>query len=126
MTPAATAEFHVTFVNHPTFVHAKAEGPRTPENTLRFLREAHAACVVAGVRDVLVEMSLTGPGFETSTIYKIVNQRAPEGVKLRRIAYVENAPAATRTSFVEDLAVNRGVNVKLFGDVDAAKRWLTE
>lgn len=116
--------YRLTVEVHPTYLHARAEGPRTPENAMRALKEIHQACVEAGRRDVLVEMSLDGPGFEASAIFNLVEKRAPEGVKLGRIAYVENAPAATRTAFVENLAVNRGVNLKLFADVDSARKWL--
>jgi len=116
--------YRLTIEVHATYLHAKAEGPRTPENALRALKDINKACVESGRRDVLVEMSLEGPGFEAGTIYNLIEKRAPEGVKLGRIAYVENAPAATKTAFVENLAVNRGVNLKLFADVDSARRWL--
>ena len=126
MTSAAVDTYRFTSIVHPTFLHAKAEGPRTPENALRFLREANAACQAAGVRDVLLEMRLTGPGFEPSTIFGLIEQRAPEGVKLGRIAYVEREAKAVRASLAETMAVNRGVNAKLFKDVEAAKAWLVE
>jgi hypothetical protein len=119
-------EYLVTLTVHPTYLHAKGEGPRTPENALRFFREAHDACMDAGLRAILLEMAFTGPGFEPSTILNLVTERSAEGAKLRRIAYVERAATASRAQLAETMAVNRGVNVRLFPDLGDAKRWLME
>ena len=105
-------QYKLTIEVRSTFVHAKAEGPRTLENALRFMREAHAACAAAGLLDILLEMQLVGPGFEPSQIYSLISERAPAGVKLRRVAYVEGAPQAVRASLAETMAVNRGVNAR--------------
>jgi hypothetical protein len=94
---------------------------------MRFFRESHEACVGNGLADLLIEMSFSGEPFDAGTIFGVVSQRAPEGAKLRRIAYVEaSAEQAPRAEFAETIAVNRGVNVRLFPDVAAAERWLTE
>ena len=85
-------QYKLTIEEHPTYLHTKGEGPRTPENALRFLRETHAACVRLGRRDVLLEMAFTGAAFDASAIFGMVSERAPEGAKLGRIAYVESTP----------------------------------
>jgi hypothetical protein len=55
----------------------------------------------------------------------VVSQRAPTGATLAKIAYVDPAtsdPAEAR--FAETVALNRGVNVRLFPDVASAAQWL--
>lgn len=119
-------EYRLTIEKHPTYLRAKGEGPRTAENVLRYFRETHDACVSTGILDVLMEMSFTGAGFDFSTIFAVISERAPHGLKLGRIAYVESSPEqAPRAEFAETMAVNRGVRVKLFPDLDAARKWLT-
>jgi hypothetical protein len=117
--------YRLTIQQHATFLHAKGEGPRTPENALRYFREVHAACMAAGILDVIVEMAFDGPPFDPATIFAVISDRAPDGAKLRRIAYVESSrEQAPRAPFAETIAVNRGVNVRLFPDVPSAARWL--
>ena len=119
--------YRMTVQVRPTYVHAKVEGARTPENAARFLREAHEACVSAGRNSVLMEMHLSGPSLGTINIFQVISQASPRGAMLRRIAYVdtfEGEPDAPR--FAETVAKNRGVNVRLFPDVAAADAWLSE
>jgi hypothetical protein len=120
-------EYRLTIEKHSTFLHAKGEGPRTADNVLRYFRETHEACVSSGILDVLMEMSFAGAGFDFSTIFTIISERAPLGMNLRRVAYVESsAEQAPRAGFAETIAVNRGVNVKLFRTLAEAERWLTQ
>ena len=78
------------------------------------------ACAAA-----LLEMKLTGPSLDAGSIFRVISQSSPEGTKLRRIAYVEASIAdPSKAQFAESVAVNRGVNVRLFPDVAAAARWL--
>ena len=120
-------EYRLTIEKHPTYLHAKGEGPRTAENVLRYFRETHEACMSTGILDVLMDMGFSGPGFDFSTIFAVISERAPLGMKLRRVAYVESSPEqAPRAEFAETIAVNRGVNVKLFPSIEAARKWLLE
>jgi hypothetical protein len=107
------------------YLHAKVSGPRTPENAQRFLKEAYEECVRTGQAALLLEMGLTGPPLDMASVFRVIANRAPDGAKLRRIAYVEPAPTDIPSAlFAETVANNRGVNVRLFKDLDAAERWL--
>jgi hypothetical protein len=119
--------YHLTIEEHPAYLHAKAVGERTPANALRFLEEAYAACVKCGRAAALLEMQFSGPSLDTASILQVISQRAPDGMKLRRIAYVQTViddPAMPY--FAERAALNRGVNVRLFQSVAAAAQWLSE
>jgi len=123
----ASPDYRLTIAVKPTYVHAKVEGARTPENAARFLREAHEACISAGRTAVLMEMHLSGPSLGTINIFHVISQASPRGAMLRRIGYVdtfEGEPDAPR--FAETVAKNRGVNVRLFEDLASADRWLSE
>lgn len=117
--------FHVEVLDHPGYVHAVGTGPRTAENMLRFLKEAHAACVEREKSSLLVEVRFTGPSLDMASIFAVVDGRSVEARKLARMAYVDRtSPNPGRSTFAETVAVNRGVNVKLFADVESAQRWL--
>lgn len=60
---------------------------------------------------------------------QVITQRAPEAAKLlKRIALIGHNPEhdPARMEFAEDLAANRGVNMRLFNSVAAAEPWLGE
>ena len=106
----------------PGYVHARAEGRRTAENALDFLQKAFGACVKKKRSNLLLEMHWSGPPLDTLEIYRVIAARSDEGSRLRRIAYVEATPSSDPNAprFAETVANNRGVNVRLFRDVEAA------
>jgi len=119
--------YQLTIEERPTYVYARVEGDLTAANALRFLEEANAACVKSGRTDVLLDMQLHGPNLNTTNIYEVISQRAPSGSKLRKIAYVPyKGGDPSMAHFAETVAINRGVNVRLFESVAAAERWLLE
>ena len=117
--------YHLTIEERPTYVYAKATGERTPVNALRFLEEAYAACVKSGHSALLLDMQFTGPSLNTTSIYQVISQRVPDGRNLRKIAYVDSTDVDPGMPvFAETVAVNRGVNVRLFPSLAAAEKWL--
>jgi hypothetical protein len=119
------AEFRLDAHPEEGYLYAVAHGDRTQENAFRTLKEAHAACVRAGRDSLLVEFRLEGPPLDIATIFHVVSERSMDGAQLRRIAYVETPlEDFDLARFAEVVALNRGVNVRLFADVEAARRWL--
>jgi hypothetical protein len=117
--------YQFTVEQRPNYVHTKVTGKRTPENTQRYLRDSCAACVDGKHSALLLEMHFSGPSLTTASVFELVASRVYDGKKLRKIAYVEGSvDDAAMPAFAVDVAVNRGVNVRLFGDVGAAAIWL--
>ena len=121
-------DYHLTITERGSYLHAAVSGPNTRENALRFLKEAYEACVARGKTSVLLEMALTGPSLDTSSIFAVIAERSGDGAKLRRIAYVDLSEARDdgKARFAETVAVNRGVNVRFFRDVAEAQKWLAK
>jgi len=117
--------YQLTVEQRPTYVHAKAVGERTAENALRFLKDAYVACVNAGQSSLLLEMQLEGPRLSESSIFEVLSDRIADGLKLRKIAYVDSARDVSQAYFAETVAMNRGVNVRFFPSVAQAAAWLT-
>lgn len=123
----AIVSYQLTIEERPAYIYARADGELTPANALRFLEEAHAACVRSGRTDLLLDMQLHGPNLNTTSVYDVISQRAASGSKLRKIAYVPyKSDDQSMAYFAETVAMNRGVNVRLFDSVAAAERWLSE
>jgi len=114
---------------HPGYLQATVTGAHNAANALRFLTESFAAITKSGHTSLLLEFSLTGPSLDSSSIFDVVAKRTTQGSKLRRIAYVDHSghgrdPA--KMKFAETVALNRGVNVRLFHELEDAQRWLSE
>lgn len=121
-----TSAYRVVFEEHPGYVQATAVGERSAENVRRFLEDAYQACVERDCSSLLLELRLSGSTLDTTSIFNVISQRAADGAKLRRIAYVDPLTRNVADArFAETVAVNRGVNVRLFPDVTTAAQWLS-
>ena len=118
-------DYTLTAEDRPGYLHVTAKGERTADNARQALQDAYAACLARNQRNLLFELDLEGPQLSMLRIYDVIAERSVDGAKLRKIAYVDAAPGK-ESKFAETVAANRGVNVRLFPDVAAAKRWLTE
>ena len=117
--------YHLTIEEQPAYLHAMVTGTHTPENALRFLKEVREACTQRGYTAVLLEMNLAGPSLDSTSIFRIISQRSADAVGLGKIAYVDaTSRDPERMKFAETVAVNRGVNVRLFHDLAKAKAWM--
>jgi len=118
--------YQSTFRELPAYVHAKVVGERTPQNMLRFLEEVSAACERSGRSAALLEMQLSGPSLSTTAVMEVLLQRIAAGRQLDKIAYVEESiDDPGMPYFAETVARNRGVNVRLFRNVETAAVWLS-
>lgn len=117
--------YHLEITERPAYLHACVTGERSPENAKRFLEDVYAACAKSGRSAVLLDMRLTGPSLPAASIFHVISRGSLDGAKLRRIAYYEARVADPgRARFAETVAVNRGVNVQLFDDLEEAQRWV--
>ena len=117
--------YNLTIDVQPTYVSARVVGERTPQNMMRFFNEVNAICTEHGVWSVLIEINFSGPSMGIGNVYEVVSKGSRDGMKLERVAYVEAALGPTESArFAETVAINRGVNIRLFKDVESAKAWL--
>jgi hypothetical protein len=77
--------------------------------------------------DVLIVEDLRGPGLDTLSIYRLVAGQTEQAASpAGRIAYVDINPAHNLAAmeFAEDVAVNRGLPVRVFPSIQEAEEWL--
>ena len=119
--------YQLTIDELPAYLHARATGPNTPENMLGILVEVHGACLKLGRDAVLLEVCMSGPSLDPASIFRVISQRSPDGRTLRKIAYLDTSNGdPERMRFAETVAVNRGVNVRLFRELEAARQWMSD
>jgi hypothetical protein len=93
----------------------------------RTLSEVLRACVAHGCARVLLEEHLTGPSLSTVEAFEIASEGSLNARSIvQQIAYVDTNPEhdSSLLEFVETVALNRGVRVRVFGTVGEAEAWL--
>ncbi len=109
------------------YLHATITGDNTPEDVAAYLGRVREICTEHGLSKVLIEENLLGPPFDAVDIYDTVSA-ATVGVApaIRQVAFVDTNPEHrfANMKFAETVAVNRGVNVKVFRDVPSAVEWI--
>ena len=120
--------YRVTVEQYPTYLHIIGTGSNTAANARQFLFDAYRAAVERNCSSILVDMRFSGPSLDLGSIYSVIAERSGDGSNLDRIAYVEANPnhRFEAAEFAELVAQNRGVNVRLFQNVDDAARWLQD
>jgi hypothetical protein len=93
-------------------------GGRARPDARRALLDAHTACVEKNQPNPLFELNLEGPRFGMLKIYDVfpIGHRRDE-VEEDRVCRLRAGPEA---KFAETVATNRGVNVRIFPDAEAA------
>ncbi len=117
----------VSIVEHASYLMATVAGDNTLETLFQYMTEIPQACIRLGKGRVLVIVSLTGPELPMLDVYKAVGAGSDAAVGLgMRVAYVDQNPdhSVDTMLLAEDVARSRGIPVRTFRDVEAARSWL--
>jgi hypothetical protein len=109
------------------YLYITVTGENSYDNVISYLSEVRDKCVQYKCPNVLIVENLAGPSLTTFSIYDIVSKVSKETTSVvRMVAYVDINPEhdATRMTFAENAAVNRGVFVQVFSTVQAAEQWI--
>ena len=120
--------FTVSIIECPGYLHFKVDGENSEASVRGYLQRVHETCVQQQCATALVEEHLRGPTLNTLQIFKIASEGSVRSRSIvTRIAYVDTNPQHpfADTKFVEDVAVNRGMNVRAFKTLAEAREWLT-
>jgi hypothetical protein len=117
--------YELTLYQKTTFLHVVVIGKNSRGNVTRYLEEVRTECVARGCVRVLIEERLEGPRLEAMDVFEIAaNGSSGASAVLRAIAYVDVNASGEMMKFAENVAVNRGVPVRLFSTVADAEQWL--
>jgi hypothetical protein len=119
---------NLEFVEMEGYLHVIVTGRNTREVVSEHLQEVLRESVGRGVKRVLVEERLVGPRLPMADVYELVSEGAQRAMGwFSALAFVDiNAAATNHMDFAEDVAVNRGVPLMVFGTVAAAEAWMRQ
>jgi hypothetical protein len=90
------------------------------------LAEIAEECQRREIASVLIDDPLDGPRLQASDVFAIAEEGSMKGLGLfDAIAYVDK-DMGEMGDFAETVAVNRGMPVAVFSDIESADQWLLE
>jgi hypothetical protein len=118
--------FHV--IELPQYLHVKVCGTNDPQTIQRCLKDIAETCVSRNASAVLVEENFSGPSLYIAEIFGQVIKGSQNIGPIRCIAYVDVNPEHdfSRMQFAETVALNRGINIRVFNNVQEAEAWLVD
>ncbi len=122
-------EYELDIKKEKHFVHARASGKRTRANVSSIAKEIFEACISNQVEEVLVDVrELDGrlSIFDSMMLISIDLLKLKQRGVLKRAAIVDADKRRERFQFFERIAHQRGYNIRLFGDINKALKWICE
>jgi len=118
--------YTLKLAHKPGYVHAVATGKNSVKNMQAYLEDLVRECAARGDRRLLVEERLEGPRLGMVDVFDLVSAISDRARGLfEAIAYVDtNAENDLNAKFGENVAVNRGLRVRVFRKVEEAAEWL--
>ena len=117
--------YKLTVAQKPTYLHIIVTGQLSEENVLRYFEEIHRECTARNCFRILIEENLDGPRLNVITVLELVSNKSSKNRGLyEAIAYIDVNAVGDSMKFIENVAVNRGLHVKVFSTVANAKKWL--
>lgn len=119
--------YEVTYDHKAGYLHAIVTGVNTKENVVSYLMAIRRECQARDCFRVLIEEDLEGPRLGLMDVFEIASTGRDKGAgRLPVIAYVDVNADSESMKFAEDVAVNRGIRVRVFSSVAAAAQWLAD
>ncbi len=119
--------YDVKAIREDDYLHAIVTGDNTPADVAAYLGQVRKICAESGLSKVLIEENLAGPRLDTVDVYDVVVAASADvAPAIRQVAFVDTNPEHdfANIKFGETVAVNRGVNAKVFRDVPSAVEWI--
>ena len=124
---AGRMSYEMKTIREDDYLHVIVTGDNTPADETEYLCRIPKMCVDQGVSKVLIEENLAGPSFGAVDVFDLVcTASAAFAPMVQQIAFVDINPEhnVSNLYFGETVAVNRGVNARVFPDVPSAVEWI--
>jgi hypothetical protein len=117
--------YTIVFEDYPTYLYALVHGEQYDYDVIAsFLRDIANECKTRNFRSVLVEENISATATEED-IARAAADLPDFGFSDIRMAYLDRFSEQKEINEMgEDIAVDHGVDVKLFNDMAAADKWL--
>lgn len=118
--------YQVTFEERSNFISATVTGDNSRDVVPLYMTDILKECTRLDCFRVLIEERLEGPRLDAMEVFSMVAEGTMKTIgKFDAIAYVD-AKMGQMADFAETVAVNRGMPVAMFDNMEDAEAWLCE
>ena len=119
--------FKLTSEKRGNYLYFHVTGTNSPETVLGYMAEIQQRCEQHDCYRILIDENLDGPRFDEFDVFALISTNTPDARGFfEAIAYVDAQQDFDVVKFAETVAVNRGIPVAVFDNVDAAESWLSQ
>ena len=117
--------FDLKFAEKARYLHAVVTGDNTKDDVVGYLHALMHECRLRGTTRLLIEERLTGPRLGPVDVFDIAAQGSTEAAGIvQAIAFIDVHAVGETMKFAENVAVNRGLPIRMFAAVVDAEAWL--
>lgn len=119
--------FTLELQEKPGYLHFQITGENTPAVVREYLGAVMRSALERKCPILLIEENLHGPPLPLIDVFDLASGGTDRARgEIRRIAFVDVNPdhPIANMQFAETVAVNRGLNVRVFATVEEAERWI--
>ena len=116
--------YEITIKRRPAYLFIEVTGTNSTETVQAYLADVLAACEEHDCHQVLIHERLTGPRLKADDVFDLASEGAMKSLGIfQAIAYVDEQ-MGDMSYFLETVAINRGMPIKVFRTVAHAEHWL--
>ena len=119
--------YELSFKKEPDYLYVQVTGIRTVENFIAMGMDFLTVADKHGYSKVLLDMREMTGELNTLDSYKLGTKDLSElwhTIGRPKVSVIDLEANRERFEFMENVAVNKGVNLSIFTDVDKAMEWL--
>jgi hypothetical protein len=118
--------YEVELIEYGNFVRLTLWGVLTRTDHEEFRAKARSALAETGWAKVLIDTTGADPEMSLTDDFKFTSGHQSQLPPNLRTAIVHRADETARYRFIENVAINRGVNIRTFTDKTEALAWLLD
>jgi hypothetical protein len=119
-------QYQISIEQRPRYLYVTVKGENTAQTIRRYLADIAQACARLEQKNVLLVVSLHGPGMSMLDVYKALasgfDEAAGAGIRAAYVDLLEHSVA--NMLLAENVAMTRGFPVRTFKDIATAEAWL--
>ena len=116
--------YQIKIEKRPNFLHATVTGTNSKQAVIDYWNEIKIACDAHDCFRVLADEKLDGPRFDVMEVFSLISEGSMKMLgQYEAIAYIDRS-MGEMANFAETVAVNRGIPIRVFNNVDDAEEWL--
>lgn len=116
--------YQITVEQRPDYLYFEVTGTNAAESVQAYLDDVLSACKKHDCYRALVHERLAGPRLKVDDVFDIASEGAMKALGIfQAIAYVDEQ-MGDMSYFLETVAINRGMPIKVFRTLAHAEHWL--